>query len=361
MDISGDSEFLSDYDPTAYDRPSVTVDLVLLGMHRRRLSALLMQRDQPPQAGALGIARWIRRDRRESRRRRRAGCSAKRWASTAAHVEQLYSFGAVDRDPRMRVITIAYLALLREDQMNAAMRAGRVAVAALEGETVAAIGEDQAALPLAFDHQAILTLARDRLRGKIDYSDLAFAFLPSRFTLRALQDVHEGGARHAAQQARLSPPHARSGPTGGDRHARGRRIASPRRTVHPRQRPLTSPEPTMVYTDIASRTYNHGWRLDPIVRSLLDTDFYKLLMLQLIWRLHRDTQATFALINRTRSVRLAEVIDEGELRAQLDHARTLRLGKKELIWLAGNSFLWQCADVRPRIPRLAQGFPATRI
>ena len=94
----------------------------------------------------------------------------------------------------------------------------------------------------------------------------------------------------------------------------------------------------MVYTDIASRTYNHGWRLDPIVRSLLDTDFYKLLMLQLIWRLHRDTQATFALINRTRSVRLAEAIDEGDLRAQLDHARTLRLGKKELIWLAGNSF-----------------------
>ncbi|WP_315763128.1 nicotinate phosphoribosyltransferase [Sphingomonas sp. Y38-1Y] len=94
----------------------------------------------------------------------------------------------------------------------------------------------------------------------------------------------------------------------------------------------------MVFTDIALRTYNHSWRLDPIVRSLLDTDFYKLLMLQLIWRLHRDTHATFALINRTRSVRLADVIDEGELRAQLDHARTLRFGKKELIWLAGNSF-----------------------
>src|SRR3546814_16761634 len=89
---------------------------------------------------------------------------------------------------------------------------------------------------------------------------------------------------------------------------------------------------------IATRTYNHGWRLDPIVRSLLDTDFYKLLMLQLIWRFHRDTQATFALINRTRSVHLAEVIDEGALRAQLDHASMLRLGKKELIWLAGNSF-----------------------
>jgi nicotinate phosphoribosyltransferase len=94
----------------------------------------------------------------------------------------------------------------------------------------------------------------------------------------------------------------------------------------------------MVHTDIATRTWDHGWRLDPIIRSLLDTDFYKLLMLQLIWRRHRDTQVTFALINRTHSVRLAEVIDEDELRAQLDHARTLRFTKKELIWLAGNSF-----------------------
>jgi nicotinate phosphoribosyltransferase len=94
----------------------------------------------------------------------------------------------------------------------------------------------------------------------------------------------------------------------------------------------------MVYTDIATRTYNHNWRLDPIVRSLLDTDFYKLLMLQMVRHLYPDVRATFELINRTKSVRLAEVIDEAELRAQLDHARSLRFGKKELIWLAGNSF-----------------------
>ncbi|WP_313801777.1 nicotinate phosphoribosyltransferase [Sphingobium sp.] len=94
----------------------------------------------------------------------------------------------------------------------------------------------------------------------------------------------------------------------------------------------------MVHTDIATRTYNHNWRLDPIVRSLLDTDFYKLLMLQMIRHLYPDVQATFKLINRTGSVRLADVIDEDELRAQLDHARSVRFGKKELIWLAGNSF-----------------------
>jgi len=94
----------------------------------------------------------------------------------------------------------------------------------------------------------------------------------------------------------------------------------------------------MAKTDIARRVYNHTWKLDPIVRSLLDTDFYKLLMLQMIWGMYPKVDATFTLINRTTSVRLAEEIDEGELREQLDHARTLRFSKKEMIWLGGNTF-----------------------
>src|SRR3978361_1963064 len=94
----------------------------------------------------------------------------------------------------------------------------------------------------------------------------------------------------------------------------------------------------MAQTDIAKRVYNHTWKLDPIIRSLLDTDFYKLLMLQMIWGLYPKVEATFTLINRTTSVKLAEEIDEGELRAQLDHVRTLGFSKKEMIWLAGNMF-----------------------
>ena len=94
----------------------------------------------------------------------------------------------------------------------------------------------------------------------------------------------------------------------------------------------------MAKTDIATRVYNHTWKLDPIIRSLLDTDFYKLLMLQMIWGLYPDVHATFSLINRTTSVKLAEEIDEQELCDQLDHARTLRISKKEMIWLAGNTF-----------------------
>ena len=91
-------------------------------------------------------------------------------------------------------------------------------------------------------------------------------------------------------------------------------------------------------TDIATRVYNHTFRIDPAIRTLLDTDFYKLLMLQMIWKMHPKRQVTFQLINRTTSVRLADIVDERELTDQLDHARTLRLAKNELIWLAGNTF-----------------------
>jgi nicotinate phosphoribosyltransferase len=90
--------------------------------------------------------------------------------------------------------------------------------------------------------------------------------------------------------------------------------------------------------DIATRVYNHTFHIDPIIRSLLDTDFYKLLMLQMIWEKHRTTRVSFELINRTRSVRLADMLDEQELRDQLNHARQLRFQRNELIWLAGNTF-----------------------
>ncbi|MCP5073680.1 MAG: nicotinate phosphoribosyltransferase [Rhodobacteraceae bacterium] len=90
--------------------------------------------------------------------------------------------------------------------------------------------------------------------------------------------------------------------------------------------------------DIATRVYNHKWKIDPIVRSLIDTDFYKLLMCQSVFRNKPDTQVTFSLINRTKSIRLADVVDEGVLREQLDHVRTLSLSRGESTWLRGNMF-----------------------
>ncbi|TFL18834.1 nicotinate phosphoribosyltransferase [Jannaschia formosa] len=93
--------------------------------------------------------------------------------------------------------------------------------------------------------------------------------------------------------------------------------------------------------DIATRVWNHKWKIDPIVRSLIDTDFYKLLMCQSVFRNRPDTQVTFSLINRSSHVPLARLIDEGELREQLDHIRTLSLRRNESTWLRGNTFYGQ--------------------
>ncbi|GHC27372.1 MULTISPECIES: nicotinate phosphoribosyltransferase [Gemmobacter] len=99
--------------------------------------------------------------------------------------------------------------------------------------------------------------------------------------------------------------------------------------------------------DIATRVHNHNWKIDPIVRSLIDTDFYKLLMCQSIFRNKPDTTVVFSLINRTKSIRLAELIDEGELREQLDHVRSLSLSRGESTWLRGNTFYGKRQMFRP--------------
>ena len=90
--------------------------------------------------------------------------------------------------------------------------------------------------------------------------------------------------------------------------------------------------------NLARRAHDHNWELDPITRSLLDIDFYKLLMLQFIWKHFPTTQTSFTLLNRTTQVRLGDVVAVDELREQLEATRKLRFHKSELIWLAGNTF-----------------------
>jgi nicotinate phosphoribosyltransferase len=90
--------------------------------------------------------------------------------------------------------------------------------------------------------------------------------------------------------------------------------------------------------NFAERAHNHNWALDPVTRSLLDTDFYKLLMLQFIWKHYPKTRVSFSLFNRTTSVRLADLLTTEEFTQQLEHVRKLRFRKSELVWLAGNTF-----------------------
>ena len=107
--------------------------------------------------------------------------------------------------------------------------------------------------------------------------------------------------------------------------------------------------------DIATRVWNHKWKIDPIVRSLIDTDFYKLLMCQSIFRNKPDTTVVFSLINRSTKVRLADIIDEGELREQLDHVRTLSLARGESTWLRGNTFYGKRQMFRPDFMQFFEG------
>src|SRR5580704_4998954 len=90
--------------------------------------------------------------------------------------------------------------------------------------------------------------------------------------------------------------------------------------------------------NFAERAHNHNWELDPVTRSLLDTDFYKLLMLQFIWKHYPKTHVSFSLFNRTTSLRLADMFPREELIHQMEHARHLRFRRSELVWLAGNTF-----------------------
>jgi 8-oxo-dGTP diphosphatase len=101
---------------------------------------------------------------------------------SGVYLEQLYTFGAVDRDPRERIITVAYYALIGSDQV--------VLQAATDAEAVGWFNMDELP-PLAFDHLDIVDKAHERLVAKLDYSTIAFQFLPRTFTLTELQEVYE--------------------------------------------------------------------------------------------------------------------------------------------------------------------------
>ncbi|MEH3038482.1 MAG: NUDIX domain-containing protein [Sphingomonas paucimobilis] len=173
-----DATFLQHYDPAAYDRPSVTVDCVTLGLRDGGLAVLLTQRDRPPFAGDWALpGGFVGID--ESLEAAAARVLQDKAGLTDVTPEQVHCFGAVDRDPRMRIIAVAYRVLLDPERV--------AALQLREDQCLATI--DAAGLRLAFDHDDIVRLTLERLRREID--DAAFALLPERFTLRELQTVHE--------------------------------------------------------------------------------------------------------------------------------------------------------------------------
>jgi 8-oxo-dGTP diphosphatase len=170
------------YDPTKYDRPSVTVDVVTFTLRGQDLQVLLIRRKHPPFADYWAIpGGFVQTD--ESLEVAALRELDEETNVRDVYLEQLYTFGAPDRDPRTRVITVAYFALVPETALPS-LRAG--------DDAADAQWWSMYNLPhLAFDHAEILDYALTRLRYKLEYSAVGFELLPEKFTLSELQSAYE--------------------------------------------------------------------------------------------------------------------------------------------------------------------------
>ena len=164
-----------------YPHPAVTVDVVIFTIRDRQLKLLLIRRAGEPYRGQWALpGGFVQLPESLDEAARRE--LEEETGVSGVFLEQLYTFGRPDRDPRERVITVAYYALIPSDKLQIR--------AATDAEAVGWFGMDE--LPeLAFDHAEIVKMAHERLTAKLDYSTIAFAFMPELFTLSELQDVYE--------------------------------------------------------------------------------------------------------------------------------------------------------------------------
>ena len=175
-------EDASNYDPSKYDRPSVTVDVVIFTLLERELNVLLVQRKHWPYEGYWAIpGGFINMDESLETAARRE--LEEETGMRDVYLEQLYTFGNPKRDPRMRVISVAYFALISSDTQSIrnsdeSTNVRWFPVRRLPGQ-------------LAFDHEAILASAMDRLRSKLEYTTLAFQLLPEVFSILELKHIYE--------------------------------------------------------------------------------------------------------------------------------------------------------------------------
>lgn len=164
-----------------FPRPAVTTDCVIFGFDKTGLKVLLVERGIEPYSGrwALPGGFLYMDEDADTCARRILQKETRLWN---IYMEQLYTFSAIDRDPRYRVISIAYYALVKLSDYTAS--------AGEDTRSVKWFDLDEVPL-LAFDHKKILDTARERLRGKIKYQPIGFELLPERFTLPELHHLYE--------------------------------------------------------------------------------------------------------------------------------------------------------------------------
>lgn len=167
-----------------HPRPAVTVDIILFTFHQEELKVLLIQRKRPPFEGKWALpGGFINTDEDLDAAARRELQEETNVADV--YLEQLYTFGEPDRDPRGRIVTVAYFALLSLDQLAAQVVRGGDDADAARWWNIYALPD------LAFDHARIVEYALQRLRWKLEWTALGFLLLPTEFTLTELQKVYE--------------------------------------------------------------------------------------------------------------------------------------------------------------------------
>jgi 8-oxo-dGTP diphosphatase len=164
-----------------HPHPAVTTDIVIFTIRQDELKVLLIKRANAPFQGEWALpGGFVAQDESLEEGARRE--LQEETGVAGVYLEQLYTFGRPDRDPRERVITVAYYALIPTDEVEIR--------AATDAEGVSWYGMEE--LPnLAFDHAEILEAAHERLVAKLEYSTIAFQFMPKEFTLTELQTVYE--------------------------------------------------------------------------------------------------------------------------------------------------------------------------
>lgn len=164
-----------------YPRPALSVDCVVFGLDENELRLLLVERDLEPFASCWALpGGFVRVEETLEEAARRE--LEEETGITRLYLEQLYTFGDLNRDPRERVVTVAYYALVKlsDHQVRAATDARSAAWFAVSD------------LPnLAFDHEDIVQVALTRLKGKVRYEPIGFELLPRKFTLSQLQKLYE--------------------------------------------------------------------------------------------------------------------------------------------------------------------------
>ena len=174
-------EFLRNYNPDEFPHPSVSVDVALLTARGDALEVFLIRRIDHPFKNDWSLpGGFVQLE--ESLETAAARLLEAKTGLREVFLEQLYTFGAIKRDPRTRVISVAYYALVPPEQLS------KLTVSDARGLMSVT---DASQTALAFDHNIILTATLDRLRGRVEYSPIGFELLPTQFTLRELQTLHE--------------------------------------------------------------------------------------------------------------------------------------------------------------------------